>query len=202
MMDHDAPPIAGSGYRRPPQSTRFRKGQSGNPKGRPPNRHRQPPHEALLGQIVTIRDGGVERQVNVAEAFLLTLAKQGLEGDGAAARATFDAIMAAKAQQPDNAIKRIIFVTSYEGTGRLNMSLEDLRMGRRLDPSHPTVRMVLEPWIVQAALARLGTRRLTLAEQKAVIDVTRAPQKVRWPEWWNVREGPTSRTSPLSNNTI
>ena len=59
-----------SGYRRPPKATRFTKGRSGNPAGRPPGRHREAPYEAVLGQMVTIREGGVERRVTGAEAFL------------------------------------------------------------------------------------------------------------------------------------
>lgn len=74
------------GYRRPPVSSRFRKGQSGNPRGRPRGRHRSPPYEAVLGKMVTIREGGAERRITAAEAFLLHVTKKGLEGRRGGAR--------------------------------------------------------------------------------------------------------------------
>jgi Family of unknown function (DUF5681) len=80
------------GFRNPPVASRFRKGQSGNPKGRPRGRRSELPYEAVLGQEVTIRENGRERRVTAAEAFLLQLTKRGLDGDTAAARAAIAAM--------------------------------------------------------------------------------------------------------------
>lgn len=80
------------GYARTPESSRFPKGQSGNPRGRPPGRRNEAPYESVLGQLVTIREDGVERRVTAAEAFLLHMTKRGLEGDGAAARSAMAAM--------------------------------------------------------------------------------------------------------------
>lgn len=175
------------GYGRPPKATRFRKGQSGNPKGRPKDRHREAPFEAVLGQMVTIREDRAERRVTAAEAFLLRLAKRGLEGDGPAARDTMSVIAHATRRKQDAVAGPDTIVITSVVPGSVNSALEPLRMARKLDAYRDTARMMLEPWIVQAALARLGDRRLTPEEQKTVLKATRTPHKVAWPDWWEVR---------------
>jgi D-alanyl-D-alanine dipeptidase len=68
--------------------------------------------------------------------------------------------------------------------GSVTSALEPLRMARKLDPYRETSRIALEPWLVEAALARVG-RTLSPADQRLVIEATRTPHKVRWPEWWS-----------------
>jgi len=79
-------------------------------------------------------------------------------------------------------VHRIVF--SMVTPGRVTSALEPLRMARKLDRYRPTARMALEPWIVEAALVRLGERQLSPEEQLTVVKATRTPRKVKWPEWW------------------
>ena len=179
----DAEDIA-VGYRKPPSATRFAKGRSGNPSGRPRGRHRQAPYESVLGQMVKIREGGAERHVTAAEAFVLQLAKRGLKGDGAAARECLAMIDQARERQgaSQSPISTIMLVGVAPGS--VTTALEPLRMAKKLDPYRETARMALEPWLVEAALARLD-RKLSPAEQRTIVQATRTPHKVRWPEWWS-----------------
>jgi hypothetical protein len=70
--------------------------------------------------------------------------------------------------------------------GSVTSALEPLRMARKLDPYRETARMALEPWLVEAALARLA-QPLSPADRRIVVKATRTPHKVRWPEWWRER---------------
>src|ERR1700681_3552695 len=122
MISQGSPPDDddndGGGYGRPPRTTRFAKGQSGYPAGRPRGRHREAPYEAVLGQMVTIREGGTERRVTAAEAFLLQLAERGRAGDSAAARASLAMIEEARERQGigESRISAIVMVGVAPGS--------------------------------------------------------------------------------------
>lgn len=173
------------GYQQPPSSTRFRKGQSGNPRGRPKNRHREIPYDTVLGQMVTIREDGRERRVTAAEAFLLQLTQKGLAGDSAAARASLEAIEAARASRSEviSGLSKIVLSSVESGADSIIDTLGIARLKFPADEAR--VRWELNPWIVEAALERLGDRRLSEDEQREVWDATRTPRKVKWPQWWS-----------------
>ena len=176
-----------TGYGRPPRATQFQKGRSGNPRGRPRGSRSSIPYDSVLGQMVTIREDGHERRVTAAEAFLLQLTQKGLAGDSAAARASLAAIEAARASRPaedQTTILRIMFVAM--GIGCV---LRELGMAVKTNRhSEQNARWWLKPWIVEAALARLGDRQLSPAEQRVVWNATQQPQAVDWPDWWTERE--------------
>lgn len=70
------------GYGKPPKETRFKPGQSGNPKGR------KKTAESVSGQVarilskrVTVTEGGVTKRLSLQEVMLTTLANKAAKGD-------------------------------------------------------------------------------------------------------------------------
>jgi hypothetical protein len=133
--------------------------------------------------MVTIREGGVERLVSAEEAFLLFLLKRGLEGDGTATRATLIAIEIAAKRRTIH-WDPIVITHMMVNPGSVTLATEHLRMARKLDPYRETARMTLEPWLIEAALARLS-EKLSPADQRIIVKAVRTPHKVKWPEWWS-----------------
>lgn len=74
------------GYRRPPVASRFKKGRSGNPRGRP---KRTRLAKSLLDQAlsapVTISEGGATRVVEQRVALFKSLVARAIKGDARAA---------------------------------------------------------------------------------------------------------------------
>jgi hypothetical protein len=70
------------GYGKPPLATRFRKGCSGNPTGRPKRARgvRTLVAEALAQRVV-IREGGKTSEVSKSEALVISLVTKALQGD-------------------------------------------------------------------------------------------------------------------------
>ena len=70
------------GYSKPPQHTRFVKGQSGNPRGRPPSAKNM---KTLLNkarnELVVVTDNGGRRKVSKREAIVTQLVNRSAKAD-------------------------------------------------------------------------------------------------------------------------
>ena len=89
------------GYGKPPLHSRFRPGQSGNPRGRPKGAlGLKATLRKVLGQTVTVREGKLVRRVTRLEAVLLSLIARAMKGD-AKAIATNPSKMLTRLKKPD-----------------------------------------------------------------------------------------------------
>jgi hypothetical protein len=175
------------GYSRPPKATRFQKGRSGNPRGRPKNRRREIPYDHVLGQMVTVREDGRERRVTAAEAFVLQLTRKGLQGDSSAARSSLAAIEEARGKRAAVAPPVMSIICKGVSPGSVGCTLDSLGMAVKLRKYTEDAKYQLKPWLVELALGRLGSRELTPEEQRTVVAATHKPEQVNWPDWWSVR---------------
>jgi hypothetical protein len=76
------------GYKQPPKSTRFKPGQSGNPKGK--SKHTRNFRTDLrdeLAEQITVRENGRERRVSKQRALVKALVAAAIKGDMRAANA-------------------------------------------------------------------------------------------------------------------
>ena len=166
------------GYRNPPRLA-LSQGPERQPQGT--SRPRRCPMRPCSGRSDR-SENGRERRVTAEEAFLLHLIKHGLDGDTAPRGTSIlsDAHTASMISVPPSVCTGCSFVSP----GSVNLAVEPLRIGTTLDRHRETTaRLVLEPWIVEAALARFGEKRLP-PRQEIVLKATRTPAKVRWPDWW------------------
>ncbi len=67
------------GYGKPPKQTRFKPGESGNPKGRPKKAKAGPPDVAeILSEEIAVKNAGVSRKMRPFEAGVRQLVSQAL----------------------------------------------------------------------------------------------------------------------------
>ena len=142
----------GVGYKKPPRSTRYPAGVSGNPKGRPKGK-RGLPYARILDRMVRIKDGVRARQVTAEEAFLLYLRKKALDGNEAAQERLEEILAFRRERDPDLGKEDITTIVHViVSPDNPNRALLLLKMAAKLYRFQPHAQIKLEPWLVQRAL--------------------------------------------------
>src|SRR4249919_1645514 len=78
----EIPPSYAIGRSRPPVHSRFKPGQSGNPKGRRKGaRNKRAVVEQALNKRITIREDGRKRSLSKFEVLVLTMVNKAMRGD-------------------------------------------------------------------------------------------------------------------------
>jgi hypothetical protein len=176
---------------RPPESGRFPKGTSGNPKGRPKSRLASAvsAFDIIMDRTLTVTQGGKPREVTVEEALQHRTYQEAVNGNRAAQREVLKMIAKREkwlaTRRPRPGIKLLMEPTDPDNANEALLLLRIAEPDTRW-PDLPG-RFLLQPWAVQAALSRPGRRRLSAKDVSAIKRCTRDAETLRWPA--GVRDG-------------
>jgi hypothetical protein len=175
----------------PPAASRFRKGQSGNPKGRPrkPAARSASAFDIVIDRTLTVVQEGRPREVSVDEALQHKTYLDALAGSRPARRQVLKMIAAREKAMTKAAPEQPQYVFGEISEDPVNADAALLILGiAGRDPRRegPTASgrewLLLEPWAVEAALARRTARRLRKQDLDTAQRCTRAADTLAWPK--------------------
>jgi len=179
---------------RSPRTGQFRKGHSGNPKGRPRKQLALPDaprsaFEVVLEKRVTVTQGGIDQELSVEEALQLRTFQDALAGNRGARRDVLKMIAKREQAMEDRGLRAQRAMPSIPRkispdprNADAAMCLLGIAAPDKSREEHDPDAILLEPWAVQAALRRRrGGNALTTRDVSEIKRCTRAPETLRWP---------------------
>ena len=174
-------------------STRFKKGQSGNPKGRPLRDRVEltSTYDVILDRTLAVTSNGIIKDLSVEEALQLRTYNEALEGNRRAQRRILKMIalreealaqrpgrhhpieMVKEHDDPDNAFDALLLL----GIANVDPSWDVIG---KVGNDHPR-RLLLEPWVVELALSRRRKRRFSNDDLAEIRRLTSDPDSLNWP---------------------
>jgi Family of unknown function (DUF5681) len=127
------------GYGRPPRATRFKPGQSGNPRGRPKGSRKVAPDDAAIEQMkalllkeayrrIKIRDGDEMVEMPILQAAIRGVALQAAQGKQAAQRILFEQIAGVEKERRRTREQLFETIVEYKLASEARIA-EALRLG-------------------------------------------------------------------------
>jgi hypothetical protein len=169
----------------------FRKGRSGNPGGRPTTSRssQRSAFDIVVERTLTVTDRSGAREITMEEALQQRTYRDAVVGKRMAQREVVKWILKREAwlakYEPKARPRKIPFLSSPDPD---NADATLLLLGiaapnpARADIGARRAQLLLEPWVVQAALRRRrGGSRLTDKERDETRRCTRDPDSLRWP---------------------
>jgi hypothetical protein len=168
--------------------TRFQKGHSGNPGGRPRKRR---PHvsafDIIFDKTLTVTQGGVERELTVDEALQLQTYQAALKGSRMAIRQVLKMI-----EKREAALAKLNPPKSTGATLEVESDADNADEAMRIlgiaaiDESEGSggywsKHLRLSTWAAQAGLSRSGRRRLDEKDVEDIKRLTCSPERLKWP---------------------
>lgn len=172
---------------------RFKKGQSGNPKGRPKGKRAERLGSAvdiIVDRTLAIRKNGRLQEVSVEEALQHQTYLKAVEGDKTSRRELLKMIQRREASQHKKAqpTSSPVVTRRIEPTDPENANEAMLIVGiATVNQQHGEISgheppLHLETWAVPAALGRRrGGTKLSHREIKEINRCARDPAKIKWP---------------------
>lgn len=174
----------------PPSASRFRKGQSGNPKGRPKKAEMKAPSafDVVIEKTLTVTQSGRPREVTIEEALQHRAYQEAIAGNRSARREVLKMIALRekhRAASQGRAAPKVELFTEEDpdnaDAALLILGIASRRPDRE-GPQFKDEQLLLEPWAVQMALSRRrGGKRLARRDRDDIVRCTRDAGSLRWP---------------------